>query len=128
MSTDAIYCIGTKKNVTPTPTMAVENKAPAGAAVAHVQVVPAEVMLKPGEKPQFKVLTYDANGKLIGPAHGVQWSIGSDERCRSRTTPLAFRVTDATEGGRRQRRRSDGVKGHDANSRACDSSVGGELR
>jgi outer membrane protein assembly factor BamB len=75
VSSDAIYCIGTKKNVVPNVSIAVDKKAPAGAAVAHVQVVPVEVTLKPGEKASYKVVTYDANGKLIGPASGVQWSI-----------------------------------------------------
>jgi outer membrane protein assembly factor BamB len=75
VSTDAIYCIGTKKVVTPTPSITVEKKAPAGAAATHIQVVPAEIVLKPGQKANFKVFTYDANGKLIGPATGVQWSL-----------------------------------------------------
>jgi hypothetical protein len=77
VSTDAIYCIGTKRNVTPTPKTVFNNKAPAGATVAHVQVVPAEVVLKPGDKAQFRVLTYDATGRLIGPATGTEWSLGN---------------------------------------------------
>ena len=76
VSNENIYCIGTKKTVTPNPSFAVDKKAPAGAAVAHVQVVPAEVALKPGEKVQFKAFTYDANGRLIGPATGIAWSAG----------------------------------------------------
>jgi outer membrane protein assembly factor BamB len=70
-----IYCIGAKKVVTPNPSFTVDKKAPAGAAVAHVQVVPAELALKPGEKASFKVFTYDNMGRLIGPATGVQWSL-----------------------------------------------------
>lgn len=75
VSTDAIYCIGAKKVATPNPPLAIHKKAPAGAAVAHVQVVPAEVILKPGDKASYKVFTYDANGQLIGPATGAQWSL-----------------------------------------------------
>ncbi len=97
VSTDAIYCIG-KKNVTPTPKTAVDNKAPAGATVAHVQVIPAEVIAKAGDKPQFKVLTYDANGKLIGPAHGVEWSLGNDKGSSAENS-FAVPVTDATKSG-----------------------------
>jgi outer membrane protein assembly factor BamB len=75
VTTDALYCIGSKKNVTPNPVVTVNRKAPAGATVAHVQVIPAEIALKPGEKAQFKVLTYDAKGQLIGPASSAQWSL-----------------------------------------------------
>ncbi len=75
VTTEALYCIGSKKVATPNPVENVNRKAPAGAAVAHVQVIPAELALKPGEKAQFKVLTYDAKGQLIGPATGTQWSL-----------------------------------------------------
>ena len=75
ISTDAIYCIGKNKQTTPNVNMTVDRKAPAGAAVAHLQVFPTELVLKPGDKAQFKVLAYDDHGKLIGPANGVQWSL-----------------------------------------------------
>jgi outer membrane protein assembly factor BamB len=75
VTSDNIYCIGTKKTVTPNPSFAANMKAPAGATVAHVQVVPAEVVLKPGDKVNYKVFSFDANGRLIGPASGAQWSL-----------------------------------------------------
>lgn len=75
VTTEAIYCIGSKKIPTPNPAVTVNRKAAPGAAVAFVQVIPAEVALKPGEKVQFKVLTYDAKGQLIGPGSGAQWSL-----------------------------------------------------
>jgi outer membrane protein assembly factor BamB len=74
VSTENIYAIGKAKNVTPNVVTKVDNKAPAGAAVAHVQVIPAEAILKPGEKVAFKVNTFDANGRLIGPATNVAWT------------------------------------------------------
>ena len=74
VSTENIYAIGKTKNVTPNVVTKLDNKAPAGATVAHVQVIPAEVILKPGEKVAFKVNSFDANGRLIGPATNVAWA------------------------------------------------------
>lgn len=75
VSTDTLYCIGAKKTVTPNPAVKVDKSAPAGAKVTHVQVVPAELALKPGEKAAFQVFSYDAQGRLIGPAASVEWSL-----------------------------------------------------
>jgi outer membrane protein assembly factor BamB len=98
VSTEAIYCIGAKKNAAPTQKIVVDHKASASATVAHVQVIPAEVVLKPGDKAQFKVLIYDASGKLIGPAHGVQWSLGS-LRGDSNEDAFSVPVTAASQSG-----------------------------
>ena len=68
VSTDAIYAIGKQKAVTPNPVITVDKKAPAGAKVAHVQIVPAELALKPGEKVSFRVFTYDDKGRLLESA------------------------------------------------------------
>jgi len=89
VSTDAIYCIGTKKNATPNPSMTVDNKAPAGATPAFVQIVPAEVVLKPGETVKYKVSTYDAHGKLIGPVADAQWSLAQLKGTASNNTFVA---------------------------------------
>src|SRR5713101_1450321 len=56
VSTKAIYCIGKK---TPSPWLppvveTVEN-APSGSAVANVQVVPADLLMEPGQSAKFRV-------------------------------------------------------------------------
>lgn len=64
VSSEATYCIG-KKQVTPDQPSKVDWNAPAGAAVAHVQVSPTELALAPGEKAVFRVKSFDATGKFI---------------------------------------------------------------
>ncbi|MEK6324933.1 MAG: PQQ-binding-like beta-propeller repeat protein [Acidobacteriota bacterium] len=76
VSTKAIYCIGKK---TPSPAVppvkgAIEN-APAGAAVAHVQVVPADLVIKPGETARLKVRLFDDHGRFIREETNAAWSL-----------------------------------------------------
>lgn len=66
VTTKAIYCIGSK---TPSPalppvTSAVDN-APAGSVVAHVQLVPADLTIRPGQTATFKVRLFDDHGRFI---------------------------------------------------------------
>jgi outer membrane protein assembly factor BamB len=75
VSTKAIYAIGKKKNA---PLPAVPEKpdhAPAGAAVAHVQVVPADIVLQPGKAHAFKVRLFDDRGRFIREEAGAEWSL-----------------------------------------------------
>lgn len=76
VSTKAIYCIG-KKN--PSPDLpagkeSVEN-APAGSQVAHVQVVPADLLAKPGEALKFRVRLFDDHGRFIREEANADWSL-----------------------------------------------------
>ncbi|MEJ7607767.1 MAG: PQQ-binding-like beta-propeller repeat protein, partial [Bryobacteraceae bacterium] len=52
VTTEAIYAIG-KKSVTPNEAIKVDFKAAPGATPAQVQVVPTDLILKPGQKVQF---------------------------------------------------------------------------
>ena len=66
VSTKAVYCIGKK---TPSPALppvaeVIENS-PADAAVAHVQVVPADVITKPGATTKLRVRLFDDRGRFI---------------------------------------------------------------
>lgn len=75
----AIYCIGKKSaaNVSTTAaalSSATEN-APAGATVSHVQVVPTELMLKPGESVNLRVRLFDDRGRFIREEHDAVWSL-----------------------------------------------------
>jgi outer membrane protein assembly factor BamB len=72
------WCIGpkdAKKQDEPVPAMPKEEPADKSAAAAVVQVVPADVILKSGEKATFKVRTFDDKGRLIGEAAQAKWSI-----------------------------------------------------
>jgi len=70
-SVDAIYCIGKKtpaSSVKPAPLPKGDGPA------AFVQVRPAELVLKPGQAVQFKALTFDAKGRLLGEEKAT-WSL-----------------------------------------------------
>jgi outer membrane protein assembly factor BamB len=66
VSTAAVYCIGKKKTEALPPLAAEKDGAPpAGAAPSFVQVVPAEVVLKPGESVKFRARLFDAGGRFL---------------------------------------------------------------
>ena len=76
MTTNDLYGIGPKRPASqPKAKLAlVVNDAPAGAQPTQVQVVPTEVLLKPGASRRFTARTFDAKGRLIGEAE-AQWSL-----------------------------------------------------
>jgi outer membrane protein assembly factor BamB len=72
----ALYCIGKKSNASATQSnTATAERAPAGATVAHVQVVPTELILKPGESASFRVRLFDEQGRLIREEENAAWSL-----------------------------------------------------
>ena len=76
------YCFGSKEPVetvnssNPIQAMPKEEPADPAAAPARVQVVPADVVLAPGESVQFTVRTFDAKGRLLKEAAPAEWSVG----------------------------------------------------
>lgn len=76
VTTKAIYCIGKK---TPSPALPpiekIEDPIPSTAAVATVQVVPADVVIKPGEAAKFKVRLFDDHGRFIREESNATWSL-----------------------------------------------------
>ena len=66
-SMEALYAIGKKAKDVPW-TAPEKQIAPAGAAVAHVQIVPTELLLKPGQKVHLRARLYDAQGRLVRTA------------------------------------------------------------
>ncbi|HWP43960.1 MAG TPA: hypothetical protein VNO14_12030, partial [Blastocatellia bacterium] len=60
----ALYCIGKKSAATPAA-HAAQSEPAASSEVAHVQVVPADVTIKPGESVKFRARLFDANGRFI---------------------------------------------------------------
>jgi outer membrane protein assembly factor BamB len=77
---DEIFCIGKKNHqATPGPLPIGVNEPLANPAdkPAHLQVVPADIPLYPGQSIKFQVYAYDAHGRKLGeiPAATVSWSI-----------------------------------------------------
>jgi hypothetical protein len=75
------FCIGPKEPKKqaveiPAPPAEPSTKAEAGAAVAVVQVVPADEVVRAGEKANFKVRTFDEHGRLIAENVKAEWAIG----------------------------------------------------
>jgi outer membrane protein assembly factor BamB len=66
VTTKGVYCIGKK---TPSPALAPVKQtidtAPADAAPTHVQVVPADIVVAPGQTTTFKVRLFDDHGRFI---------------------------------------------------------------
>ena len=73
VSSEALYCIGKKSNQASLRSRMPE--APAGRGpVAHVQVVPTEVVLYPEESVRFRARLFDRQGRLIRERQAA-WSL-----------------------------------------------------
>jgi len=60
-------------------------------SATHVQVVPTELILKPGDKVNFRVRLFDAKGTLIREDHSATWVVGSIEgHCHQRRIRRRF--------------------------------------
>ena len=74
-----LYCIGPKefKEVkAEIPAQPKEATAESGAKPAVVEVVPADVVLHPGEKVNLSVRTFDATGRLLAESKADKWEVG----------------------------------------------------
>lgn len=75
-SMKALYAIGKKRGDTqPAPRPEAALAAPADAAAAHLQVVPAEVLVKPGDHVTFRARLFDDQGRFIREANDAAWSV-----------------------------------------------------
>ncbi len=76
------YCFGAKEPVetvdssNPIPQMPKEEPADSSQVPSLVQVVPADVVLRPGQSVQFKVRTFDSRGRLLKEEAAAEWAIG----------------------------------------------------
>jgi outer membrane protein assembly factor BamB len=80
VSDSALYCIGKKGHGGHgSHTQAAASSLPAAAAadapVTHVQVVPTELILKPGDKVNFRVRLFDARGNFVREEKSAEWSL-----------------------------------------------------
>ena len=71
----ALYCIGKRKREQVSVTGEQLELNPARRAPTHVQVVPAEVLLKPGESARFRVRLFDERGAFIREEKNAEWSL-----------------------------------------------------
>jgi hypothetical protein len=77
MTSTGLYCIGKKDGKTgPTPAPATDTNKGEGEA-AHLQVVPADIVLYPGDSADLKALSYDSKGRLLGEA-AVSWTLAGN--------------------------------------------------
>ena len=75
-SDSALYCIGKKGHAERArESLTFVPFAATGAAVAHVQVVPTELVLKPGDKVAFRARLFDSRGVFIREEKSAEWSL-----------------------------------------------------
>lgn len=70
-----LYCIGKRSNVGSTAPAPVEGLPNPNRAATHVQVVPTELLLKPGDSVNFRVRLFDERGTFIREERGATWSV-----------------------------------------------------
>lgn len=79
VSDSNLYAIGKKqvisKSALTNATTATVNEADANATPSHAQVVPTELMLKPGDKVNFRVRLFDERGNFIREEKSAEWSL-----------------------------------------------------
>lgn len=76
VSDTALYAIGKKTNQSSsTATPAAVGASVSSNPVSHVQVVPTELILKPGDKVNFRVRLFDAQGNFIREEPAATWSL-----------------------------------------------------
>ncbi|HKQ51307.1 MAG TPA: PQQ-binding-like beta-propeller repeat protein [Pyrinomonadaceae bacterium] len=71
----ALYCIGKKHSDNSKPAEKIVDLPVSHAAVAHVQVVPTELILKPGESVHFRVRLFDAQGRFLREEKQATWAL-----------------------------------------------------
>jgi len=75
MSSDAVYAIGSRRATSPSGFAVNEPAAGAPGPPAHLQVVPTELNLDPGQSVRLKARLFDAQGRFIREEPGATWSL-----------------------------------------------------
>jgi len=101
-----IYAIGKKSQSQPGPPLIVNPLSAAANSVAHVQVVPTELILRPGDKVKFNVRLFDERGVFIREESGASWTLDNlkgsiaNDQLAVATDPIAQAgLVKATVGG-----------------------------
>jgi outer membrane protein assembly factor BamB len=75
VSDSNLYCIGKKSNNPTNQPAPVEGIPNPNRTATHVQVVPTELILKPGDKVNFRVRLFDEQGTFIREEPAAAWSL-----------------------------------------------------
>jgi hypothetical protein len=75
VSDSNLYCIGKRSNTATRPAPPAEAPPDPNRAATYVQVVPTELILKPGDKVNFRVRLFDAQGTFIREEPSATWSL-----------------------------------------------------
>jgi hypothetical protein len=89
-----LYCIGKKSNSSTNQPPPVEGLPNPNRPATHVQVVPTELILKPGDTARFRVRLFDENGTFIREEQSATWSLD-----RLKGTIANGQFVAATDGG-----------------------------
>jgi outer membrane protein assembly factor BamB len=95
-----LYCLGDKNKpfaLTPTRTLTPAQQSPAGAP-AYLQIVPAEILAKPGEKIKFRARAFDAKGNFVHEVNAA-WSLANVSGQLSAAGELAAAKINRLEAG-----------------------------
>ena len=76
-TTEAMYCIGLKDATSSAGTRpeAPKEDAISDRTPAHVQVIPAEILIRPGDKVQYRVKLFNARGQALGEAKDAKFTV-----------------------------------------------------
>lgn len=74
VSDTSVYCIGKKSNAAAPAAHVQAEAGTAGAPAAFAQVIPADLTLRPGESVQFRVRSFDAQGRFVREEK-ADWSL-----------------------------------------------------
>lgn len=97
LTSEELLCIGKKDGKGSggkMPTVGTDRQAPPGAKATHLQVVPADAALTPGQCVMFKALAYDDKGRRIGEVK-ADWSLAGPLPPRF---PIGFPAPPARPG------------------------------
>jgi outer membrane protein assembly factor BamB len=75
-SESGVYCLGDKNapfKITPPAPVVLHEPTTNHAAPAHLQIVPAEVLISPGQKVKFRVRAFDDKGRFLREVN-AQWT------------------------------------------------------
>ena len=78
VSDSGLYAIGKKSTTSssaPAPPSSAVGSSVSSNPVTHVQVVPTELILKPGDKVNFRARLFDAQGNFIREEQAATWSL-----------------------------------------------------
>ncbi|HEY8187365.1 MAG TPA: PQQ-binding-like beta-propeller repeat protein [Pyrinomonadaceae bacterium] len=75
VSDSNLYAIGKREKKSSVPPARLRVGGSSTGPVTHVQVVPTELMLKPGDKVSFRVRLFDEGGNFIREEKSAEWSL-----------------------------------------------------